>query len=49
VRLQFSEGSPAKSEKGQRCCLVGLQGGLFEMRRCRQHRRSMGLFDQLRS
>ena len=48
-RLQFSEGSPAKSDKGQQpCWLLSLPDGTFAMRRCcRRHRRSMGFFDQL--
>lgn len=44
--VQFSEGSPAKFDKGQPCCLVDLQGGRFEMRCYRRYRRSMALFDQ---
>jgi hypothetical protein len=46
-RLQFSEGSAAKSDKGQPCWLLSLPDGPFAMRRCRRHRRSMGFFDQL--
>ena len=45
-RLQFSEGSPAKSDEWRPCWLLSLCGP-FAMRRCRRHRRSMGFFDRL--
>ena len=46
LSVQFSEGSPAKSDKRQPCCLVGLQGGPFEMRCCAGTADRWGLFDQ---
>ena len=43
----FRRQPPQSLIKGSLVAWLGLQGGPFDMCRCRRHCRSMGLFDQL--